>query len=135
MAVVELFQVAALKHLWYASRPEFVVAVATLLGVLGSGLLRGVMIGAAISLVQLVHRTSRPHVALLGRIPDTCRFSDGMARRPARRYQPFHVSCRCSGQAAAEKLSCGSQSKPYVRCRVIQSIARSGHLKWLAKKN
>src|SRR4029078_8264273 len=43
---------------------------------LGSGLLRGVMIGAAISLVQLIGRSSRPHVAVLGRIPGTRRFSD-----------------------------------------------------------
>lgn len=76
MAVAGLFQVAALKHLWFASRPDFVAAIATLFGVLGSGLLRGVMIGAAISLVQLMRRTSRPHVALLGRIPGTRRFSD-----------------------------------------------------------
>lgn len=76
MAVAGLFQVSALRHLWHASRPDFVVAVATLLGVLGSGLLRGVMIGAVISLVQLMHRASRPHVAVLGRIPGTQRFSD-----------------------------------------------------------
>ena len=76
MAVTGLFQIAALKHLWRASRSDFVVAMAALLGVLGSGLLRGVMIGAAISLVQLMHRTSRPHVAILGRIPGTRRFSD-----------------------------------------------------------
>lgn len=87
MAVVGLFQVAALKHLWYASRPEFVVAMATLLGVLGSGLLRGVMIGAVISLVQLMHRTSRPHVAILGRIPGTGRFSD-MERHPDNEATP-----------------------------------------------
>jgi high affinity sulfate transporter 1 len=76
MAVTGLFQVAELKHLWLASRPDFVAAIATLFGVLGSGLLRGVMIGAAISLVQLMRRTSRPHVAVLGRIPGTRRFSD-----------------------------------------------------------
>jgi sulfate permease, SulP family len=35
-----------------------------------------VMIGAVISLVQLVHVSSRPHVAVLGRIPGTRRFSD-----------------------------------------------------------
>ncbi len=46
-------------HMWRNDRPEFVVAVAALLGVLGSGLLRGVMIGAAISLVQLVRRASQ----------------------------------------------------------------------------
>jgi MFS superfamily sulfate permease-like transporter len=34
------------------------------------------MIGAIISLVLLIRRASRPHVALLGRIPGTRRFSD-----------------------------------------------------------
>jgi len=45
-------------------------------GVLSSGLLRGVMIGAVISLVLLIRRASRPHVAFLGRIAGTRRFSD-----------------------------------------------------------
>ena len=40
------------------------------------GLLRGVLIGAVISLVQLLRRASQPHVAFLGRIPGTQRFSD-----------------------------------------------------------
>src|SRR5436189_2187283 len=79
MAVTGLFKVTALRHLWRADRAEFVVAIAALLGVLGSGLLRGVFIGAIISLVQLLRRASRPHVAFLGRIPGTRRFSD-MAR-------------------------------------------------------
>jgi SulP family sulfate permease len=79
MAVTGLFKVTALGHLWKADRAEFVVAIAALLGVLGSGLLRGVLIGAIISLVQLLRRASRPHVAFLGRIPGTRRFSD-MAR-------------------------------------------------------
>jgi MFS superfamily sulfate permease-like transporter len=34
------------------------------------------MIGAFISLVQLLRQASRPHVAFLGRIPGTRRFSD-----------------------------------------------------------
>src|SRR5881397_4072652 len=79
MAVTGLFKVTALKHFWRADREEFVVAIAALLGVLSSGLLRGVLIGAIISLVQLLRRASRPHVAFLGRIPGTRRFSD-MAR-------------------------------------------------------
>jgi len=76
MAVTGLFNVTALRHLWRADRAEFVVAIAALLGMLGSGLLRGVLIGAIISLVQLLRRASRPHVAFLGRIPGTRRFSD-----------------------------------------------------------
>lgn len=81
MAVTGLFRVTALRHFWRADRAEFVVAIAALLGVLGSGLLRGVLIGAIISVVQLLRRASRPHVAFLGRIPGTRRFSD-MARHP-----------------------------------------------------
>src|SRR5881409_289849 len=81
MAVTGLFNLTALRHLWRADRAELVVAIAALVGVLGSGLLRGVLIGAIISLVQLLRRASRPHVAFLGRIPGTRRFSD-IARHP-----------------------------------------------------
>jgi MFS superfamily sulfate permease-like transporter len=76
VAVAGLFKLSALKELWRSDRRELAVAAAAILGVLGSGLLRGVMIGAVISLVQLLRRASRPHVAILGRIPGTRRFSD-----------------------------------------------------------
>jgi sulfate permease, SulP family len=76
VAVAGLFKLSTLKQLWRVDRSEFVVAMAAILGVLSSGLLRGVMIGAIISLVQLLRTASRPHVAFLGRIPGTRRFSD-----------------------------------------------------------
>ena len=76
VAVAGLFKLSTLKQLWRGDRPEFVVAMAALVGVLGSGLLRGVLIGAVISLVQLIRRASHPHVGVLGRIPGTRRFSD-----------------------------------------------------------
>jgi MFS superfamily sulfate permease-like transporter len=81
VAVVGLLNVSALARFWRNDRTEFVVAAATLLGVLGAGLLQGVLIGAVISLLLLIHRTSRPHVAMLGRVPGTDRFSDA-ARHP-----------------------------------------------------
>jgi len=52
------------------------VAVTALLGVLGAGLLKGVLVGAVISLVLLIRRASTPHVAFLGRIPGVQRYSD-----------------------------------------------------------
>ena len=76
IAVAGLFKLSDLRHLWRADRAEFIVAGAALVGVLGSGLLRGVLIGAVISLIQLLRRVSQPHVAFLGRIPGTNRFSD-----------------------------------------------------------
>jgi MFS superfamily sulfate permease-like transporter len=87
VAVAGLFKVSTLKHLWRGDRREFVVAMAAIVGVLGQGLLRGVMIGAIISLVMLIRRASRPHVAFLGRIPGTRRFSD-RARHPDNQLIP-----------------------------------------------
>jgi sulfate permease, SulP family len=93
VAVAGLFKVSALKHLWRSDRPEFVVAMAAIVGVLGQGLLRGVMISTIISLVLLIRRASRPHVAVLGRIPGTRRFSD-RERNPENEIVPGAVIFR-----------------------------------------
>ncbi len=82
MAVAGLFNVSELKHLWKHDRAEFVIAMVALVGVLGAGILRGVLIGALISLFQLLRRASHPHIATLGRIPNTNRFSD-VERNPS----------------------------------------------------
>jgi sulfate permease, SulP family len=76
VAVAGLFKLSALRQMWRSDRKEFTVAMAAFLGVLGSGLLRGVMIGAIISLVQLLRLASQSPVAVLGRVPGTRRFSD-----------------------------------------------------------
>src|SRR5262249_10709787 len=117
-AVTGLFKVTTLKHLWRADRGEFVVAMAALLGVLTSGLLRGVMIGALISLVQLLRRASRPHVAFLGRIPGARRFSD-MARHPDN--EPISGALLFRTEAS---LLCFNAD--YVRETVMKRVAEMG---------
>jgi MFS superfamily sulfate permease-like transporter len=76
MAVASLVKVKVLKRLWLVHRSEFLVAMTALFGVLWAGLLKGVLVGAAISIVLLIRRASKPHVAFLGRIPGTRRYSD-----------------------------------------------------------
>ena len=76
MAVTGLFKLSELKRLWRFSRAEFGVAAAALLGVLGSGLLRGVLIGAVLSVLLLLRRSSRPRTTELGRVPGTDYFAD-----------------------------------------------------------
>jgi MFS superfamily sulfate permease-like transporter len=94
MAVVSLLKISELRHLWKLHRVEFLIAVAALLGVLGQGLLRGVLVGAVLSLLLLLRRASQPHVAFLGRIPGARRFSD-LERHPdnerPRGVLPFRV--------------------------------------------
>ena len=81
VAVTGLIQIDTLRHIWHFSRTEFVVAVAALFGVLGSGLLNGVLLGVALSIVLLIHRASRPRVIEIGRVPGTSYFAD-LARHP-----------------------------------------------------
>lgn len=81
VAVRGLFDVAALKHLWRVSRFEFSVAMVALVGVLLLGILKGVLLAVIVSLLMLLASAARPHVAVLGRIPGTQRFSD-LARHP-----------------------------------------------------
>ena len=94
MAVASLIKVKALRRLWQLHRGEFLIAMAALFGVLGAGLLKGVLIGAIISLVILIRRASSPHVAFLGRIPGVRRYSD-LARNkdnePTPGLLPFRV--------------------------------------------
>jgi MFS superfamily sulfate permease-like transporter len=78
MAVTGLLKLSELRRLWRFSRAEFAVAGASLLGVLGSGLLRGVLIGAVISILLLLRRASRPRTTELGRVPGTDYYADAV---------------------------------------------------------
>ena len=86
-AVTGLFKLEALKRLWRFNRGEFLVAMAALVGVLGSGLLRGVLIGVVLSVLLLLRRGSSPHTAELGRVPGTGYFAD-LLRHPENERLP-----------------------------------------------
>ncbi len=76
MAVTGLFKLEAFIRLWRFNRSEFAVAFIATLGVLGSGILNGVLIGAVLSILMLLRRASRPHLALLGNVPGTDLYGD-----------------------------------------------------------
>jgi MFS superfamily sulfate permease-like transporter len=76
MAVNGLINFREIGHLWRVSRLEFTVAAVAVVGVLLFGILNGVVIAAVASILLLLHHAARPHVAFLGRIPGTRRFSD-----------------------------------------------------------
>ena len=75
-AVMGLVDIKAFRHIWRFSRTEFFVAIAALVGVLGSGPVNGVLIGAAISIVLLIRQAARPRVVELARMPGTPHFAD-----------------------------------------------------------
>jgi high affinity sulfate transporter 1 len=87
MAVSGLFKLSELKRLRRFGRGELGIALAAILGVLGSGLLRGVLIGVVISLLLLLRRASRPHTTELGRVPGTDYWADAV-RHPENERPP-----------------------------------------------
>ncbi len=93
MAVASLVKLEELRHLLRHHRNEFFIAMIALAGVLWAGLLQGVLLGAIISLVLLIRRASAPHVAFLGRIPGTRRFSDRV-RHPDNEPTPGVLAVR-----------------------------------------
>jgi anti-anti-sigma factor len=75
-AVRGLIDLRALRHLRRVSRLEFRIAMVALVGVLLLGILKGVLFATVTSLLMLLAGAARPHVAFLGRIPGSQRFSD-----------------------------------------------------------
>lgn len=96
MAAAGLVKIATLRRLWRVDRQELLIVTASLAGVLASGLLRGVLIGAIISLLLLIRRASRPHVAFLGKIPGSRRYSD-LERHPDNIPDPGILIFRSEG--------------------------------------
>jgi high affinity sulfate transporter 1 len=95
-AVTGLVKVDALRHLWRFSRSEFFISMAALAGVLCSGILRGVLIGAVLSILLLLRRASRPGTTELGRVPGTDFFAD-LVRHPENQREPGVLVFRVEG--------------------------------------
>jgi MFS superfamily sulfate permease-like transporter len=93
-AVMGLVDIRALQHIWRFSRGEFFVAIAALFGVLGSGPVNGVLLGAAMSIVLLLRQAARPRVSELARVPGTTYFAD-RARHPENESIPGVLVVRC----------------------------------------
>ena len=74
--VFGMIDVAELRRLRRVARFDFWIAVAAILGVLSSGVLAGVVIGVALSLVWLIRVAATPPIALLGRERGTQVFRD-----------------------------------------------------------
>lgn len=76
VAISGLVDMKGLRRLWKLSRLEFVVAMIALAAVILFGILNGVIIAAIASIALLIRAVSDPHVAFLGRIPGTKRYTD-----------------------------------------------------------
>jgi SulP family sulfate permease len=89
VAVFGLIDFKEVKHLWKTDKTDLAMLLITFVATLSLGIEEGIGLGLAVSLMMVVYRSSRPHVATLGHIPDTHyyrnikRFPDATERKDA----------------------------------------------------
>ncbi len=116
LAVTSLVTPKALKHTWQASRADGMVALATFVITLlvAPHLDKGILIGAALSLVLFLYRTMKPRVARLGR------YSDGTLRdvkvNPGLPTSEHVVAMRFDGQLYFANVS-------YFEDTILEAVA------------
>jgi SulP family sulfate permease len=74
MAVSNLFDFGTLKRLWVYNRADAIAWMAAFVAVLTTSVEKGILVGAAVSIVLHLWRTSRPHIAVVGRLGETEHF-------------------------------------------------------------
>lgn len=83
VAVGNLLDFATLKRLWNYDKADAIAWLAAFIAVLLTSVEKGIMIGAVISLLMHLWRTSKPHIAIVGRVGDTEHFRN-ILRHPVK---------------------------------------------------
>lgn len=74
VAVLSLVDFSILKKTWTYSKADFAAVLATILITLSAGVEIGVSTGVAISIFIHLYKSSRPHMAVVGQVPNTEHF-------------------------------------------------------------
>jgi sulfate permease, SulP family len=87
VAIKGLVDLKEMKRLFNVNRFDFVIAIIALINVIVFGILQGVLIASLFSLILIIRSVSSPHIAFLGRIPGTNRYTD-IKRHPDNELLP-----------------------------------------------
>jgi len=92
-AALGLFEVEGVRRLYRVRREEFALALGSFLAVAVLGVLNGIAVAVALSLLDFLRRAWRPHDAVLGRVEDLKGYHD-VTRYPEARTVPGLVLFR-----------------------------------------
>ncbi len=95
-AMLHLSKPAYLRNLLGRARREFAIAAIVVAGELMLGVLQGIALGVALSLLMLIYRTSHPQGAVLGQLPGTEAYRD-VQRHPEALTFPGLLIWRAGG--------------------------------------
>ena len=122
VAVFGLIDVKTFKHVWKYSKADAASLTVTFVMVLAVGVETGILIGVAAALLLFLWRTSRPHMAEVGRIGDTETYRN-VARHKVETW-PQTVAIRVDG-------SLYFANTKYLEDVVLQMVADRPDLKYL----
>ena len=71
VAIVPLVRLGRIVHTWRYDRGDGIAEIVTLLGVLVLGIEEGISLGIILTFISYLRKTSQPHIAVVGRIPET----------------------------------------------------------------
>jgi SulP family sulfate permease len=74
VAIIPLVRLKNILHTWRYDRGDGIAEVVTLLGVLVLGIEEGISLGILLTIASYLRKSSHPHIAVVGRIPDTEHF-------------------------------------------------------------
>lgn len=118
VAVVGLIDLRAAIELWKNDRADFWMLLATFLVTLTLGIETGIITGVVLSLGLVILRSTRPHIAVLGRVPGSD-FYRNIERFPDLEQRPDVLVVRFDGPLYFANLN-------YFRDRLEELIADKG---------
>lgn len=71
VAIFRLVRIRHIIHTWQYDRGDGMAELTTLIGVLVLGLEEGIALGVVLTIASHLHKASQPHIAIVGRVPDT----------------------------------------------------------------
>ncbi len=74
VAIFRLVRIKHIFHTWQYDSGDGMAELATLLGVLILGIEQGIALGIVLTIASHLRKTSQPHIAVVGRVPDTEHF-------------------------------------------------------------
>lgn len=121
-----------LKRIVRESRVEALLGGLTLLGVLLTDVLQGMIMGLVASLVWFIYRTTRPHVARLGRVPGKKDVFLDIARHPDSETVPELLILRsnspmyyANAQTVSDRIkTLVDETEPLPRAVILDMVAQ-----------
>jgi len=93
-SVLGLVDLRPLKRFYRECRTDFWLSITALVGVIATGVLPGLLFSVFLSIIIVIYRSSRPYVAMLGKVPSLPGNYEDLARHPENERIPGLVILR-----------------------------------------